>query len=102
MYNSKMKKNTIPVHVSLPTTTHKKVINFAQHIDCISETGNPKAASAVKRTLSVVLNFYNDDTFQKCLENEGIDTLAFIQKSVRKQMKACIAEIENEAGKRNR
>ena len=100
-YNNYMSK-TIPIQIKIPTATHNRVIELAKHVDCISNTGNPKAATAVTKTLRVVLNFYNDDTFQKCLENEGIDTLAFIQKSVRKQMKACIAEIENEAGKRKR
>ncbi len=42
--------------------------------------------------MRVVLNFYSDDAFQECLEIEGIDTLAFIQKCVRKQMKEILGE----------
>lgn len=77
-------KKTISVQLALAPNTHKRIIDFAKHIDCVSRTGNPKAATAVKKTLRVILTFYTDYDFQECLENEGIDTLAFIQKCVKK------------------
>ena len=47
-------------------------------VDCVSITGNPKAAASVTKTMRVVLNFYGDDQFQECLEYEGIDALSHI------------------------
>ena len=87
MYNINLKRNKIPVQISLPLTTHTKIIKLAKDIDCISETENPKAASAVAKTMRVVLNFYSDEQFQECLEDEGIDALAFKQKCIRQEMK---------------
>ncbi|MCG9134464.1 hypothetical protein J5I95_22595 [Candidatus Poribacteria bacterium] len=86
------------VRISLPDTTYKNTIKFAEHIDCVSNTDNPQPANAIRKVVRTVLNFYRDDNFQQCLENEGIDALAFIQKSVRKQMKESLKE-ENKTGK---
>ena len=85
-------KKTIPVQISLTPNTHSRIINFAKNVDCVSISGNPKAASAVTKAMRVILNFYGDDTFQKCLEEEGIDALAFIQKCVKKGMKESLGE----------
>ena len=90
----------IPIHISIPNATYEKILKLAENIGCVTYAGKPKAATTVAKTLRVILNLYSDDTFQQCLKIEGIDTLAFIQKSVRKQMKACIAEIENKASRR--
>ena len=91
MYNSNMKK-TIPVQVSFTPNTLTRVINYAKNVDCVSITGNPKAATAVTKTMRVVLGFFSDDDFQECLENEGIDALAFIQRCVKKGMKESLGK----------
>ena len=85
-------KTAIPVQLSLAPNTHNRVRNFAQNIKCVSGTGNPKVASAVTSTLQVILQFYGDDKFQECLENEGIDALSFIQKCVNRGMKESLGE----------
>lgn len=84
------------IRFSLPHTTYNNTRKFAQHIDCVTDTGNPKAATAVKKVFRTILNLYTDDTFQQCLENEGIDTLAYIQKCVKKGMKESLAENKEE------
>lgn len=80
------------IRISLPDTTYKNTLKFAEHIDCVSNSENPQPSDAVRKVFRTVLNFFGDDKFQQCLENEGIDALAFIQKSVRKQMKECLKE----------
>jgi len=87
-----MKKTAVPVQLSLAPNTHGKVVHFAEHINCVSGTGNPKVASAVNQTLRVILNLYGDENFQRCLENEGIDALAYIQKCVKRGMKESLRE----------
>ena len=75
------------VQFSIPPTTYNKLLQFAKHIHCDSETGRPKAASAVKQVLRTVLNFYSDQDFLEKLDQEGGDTLSFIQKCVRKEIR---------------
>lgn len=52
------------------------------------------ASQAVRKVLRMVLKFYDDDAFQKCLEIEGIDALAFIEKGVKKGMKETLSEVD--------
>ena len=81
------------IHVSLPNYAYDRTLKLAKHLKCISNTGNPKAASVVTKVYNVVLGFYADEDFQTCLENEGIDALAYIEKCVNKDMKEKIEEI---------
>ena len=80
------------IHVSLPNYAYDRTLKLAEHLKCVSNTGNPKAASVVTKAYHVVLGFYGDEHFQECLENEGIDALAFIQKCVNKGMKESLKE----------
>ena len=50
------------------------------------------ASQAVRKVLRVFLKFYDDPDFQKCLEIEGLDALAFIQRCVKRGMKQTLAE----------
>ena len=85
-------KKTIPIQISLTPNTHSKVVHLAKNVDCVSATGNLKAASVVAKTLRLILNFYGDEQFQTCLENEGMDTLAYIQRCIKKGMKESLKE----------
>lgn len=89
-----MKAKMRAVRISLPPVTHRRLLEFAEHIDCVSWTGRPMAAPAVRKVLRVVLKFYDNDDFQKCLEIEGIDALAFIEKCVKRGMKETLAEVD--------
>ena len=88
-----MKDKMRAVRISLHPVTHRRLLAFAEHIDCVSWSGRPMAAAAVRKVLRVVLKFYNDDAFQKCLEIEGIDALAFIERCVKRGMKETLAEV---------
>lgn len=79
--------NMKPVQISLPKNSHNRLMQFAKHIGCVSGTGKPKAASTILRTLRTVMEFYSNETFLKKIDEEGIDTLAFIQKCVKKEIK---------------
>ena len=91
-HQHKMTMQHKSILISIPPETHKTLIELAKNVRCVSETGNPKAATTVAKTVRVVLNFYSDEHFQECLEDEGIDTLAFIQKCVRKNMKEVLGK----------
>ena len=75
------------VGISFPHNTYKRVLAFAEHIDCVSLTGEPVASVAVRKVLRVILKFYDDPDFQRSLEIEGLDALAFIQRCVKRGMK---------------
>ena len=83
---------TIPVQVSFTPNAHSSVINYAKNVDCVSITGNPKAATAVTKTMRVVLGLFSDEDFQKCLQEEGIDALAYIQRCVKKGIKESLGK----------
>lgn len=76
-----------PVQFSLHPATYKKLLEFATHIHCDSETGRPMAATAAKKVLRSVLNLYSDAAFLRKLESEGGDTLSFILKCVNKEIR---------------
>lgn len=80
------------IRLSIPKTTYQKILHFAEHIDCISETGNPQPSNAVRKACRVILNFHSDEQFQECLQKDGGDTLSFIQKCVRKGMQEVLEE----------
>lgn len=80
------------IRISLPDTTYDNTLKFAKHIDCVSNSGNPLASSAVKKIVRTVLNFYGDDKFQQCLEIEGIDALAYVQRCLNKGMRESLGE----------
>ena len=74
------------IQFSIPLATYAKLLSFATHIDCVSETERPKAASAVKVVLRTVLDLYSDEDFIEKVEEEGGDTLSYIKRCVRKEM----------------
>jgi len=80
------------VKISFPDTTYDKTIKFAEHIDCVSRTENPQPSDAARKAFRIILRYYGDDKFQECLEKEGIDTLAFIQKCVNRGIKESLGE----------
>jgi len=84
------------VRISLHPVTYRRLLEFSEHIDCVRWTGEPSASQAVCKVLRVVLKFYNDDDFQRCLEIEDMDTLAFIERCVQSGMKATLAEVDRE------
>ena len=85
-------KQPISIQITLSPQTHRRVRDYAKHIGAVSATGNVKVATAVKKTLRLILTFYSDEEFQKCLAEEGIDTLAYIQRCVRRGMKETLGE----------
>ena len=82
------------VRISFPPNTYKRVLAFAEHIDCVSWTGEPIASETVRKVLRVILKFYDDPDFQKCLEIEELDALAFIQRCVKKGMQQTLTEVD--------
>ena len=72
--------------ISFPPTIHKKILEFATHIDCVSRSEEPKPTSTVLKTMRVVMGLYNDENFREYLEREGGNTLSIIQKCVRKEI----------------
>ncbi len=82
------------VKISLPDTTYNKTLQFAEHIDCVSQSENPQPSYAVRKVFRTILGYYNDEKFQKCLEEEGLDTLAYIQRCINKGMKESLKEKE--------
>lgn len=91
MYNVSMKKS-IAIQIKVPPTTHDKLMHFAKDVDCISETGKIKAASAVTKSLRTILNFYGNERFQKCLEEEGLNALAYVERCINRGMKESLGE----------
>ena len=81
-----------PVKISLPNTTYDKTLKFAEHLDCVSNAENPLPASVVRKVYRTILRYYTDETFQKCLEEEGLDTLAYVQRCINRGMKESLKE----------
>ena len=86
----KRKMNNKPksIQFSVPSATYAKLLSFATHIDCVSETERPKAASAVKVILRTVLDLYSNEDFIEKVEEEGGDTLSYIKRCVRKELQS--------------
>ncbi|MDE0323113.1 MAG: hypothetical protein OXN27_04260 [Candidatus Poribacteria bacterium] len=81
-----MRKTQKAIHFEIPAVTHKKLENYARSIGDISNTDRPKVATAIRRTLRVILDLHSNEEFQKQLSKEGGDTLSFIQKCVRRNI----------------
>ena len=81
-----MSKTQKAIHFEIPIVTHKKLEDYARNIGDISNTDRPKVATAIRRTLRVILDLHSNEEFQKQLLQEGGDTLSFIQKCVRKNI----------------
>ncbi len=73
------------VKISFPNTTYDKTLKFAEHLDCVSQSENPLPSYAVRKVFRTILGYYSDERFQKCLEAEGLDTLAYVQRCVNKE-----------------
>ena len=81
--------------LSVPESTHNKLVNLAEHIDCLSETGEPKPTGVLHKAVRLLLGYYSDDKFQKCLDREGgIDTFAYIRKCINNGMNKSLSENE--------
>ena len=88
-YNGLMSKS---VKISFPDTTYDKTLKFAEHIDCVSRTENPQPSDAIRKVFRTILGYYSDERFQKCLEEEGLDTLAYVQRCIKRGMKESLGE----------
>lgn len=75
------------IQFSVPSVTYSKLLSFARHIDCVSENERPKAASAVKVILRAVLDLYSNEDFIEKVEEDGGDTLSYIKRCVRKELR---------------
>ena len=75
------------IQFSIPPATYSKLLNFARHIDCVSETERPKAASAVKVILRTVLDLYSNEDFIEKVEEDGGNTLSYIKRCVRRELR---------------
>lgn len=75
------------IQFSIPPATYSKLLNFAKHIDCVSETERPKAASTVKVILRTILDLYSNENFIEKVEEDGGDTLSYIKRCVRRDMR---------------
>ncbi len=80
------------VKISFPNTTDDKTLKFAEHLDCVSQSENPLPSYAIRKVFRTILGYYSDERFQKCLEAEGLDTLAYVQRCVNKGMKESLGE----------
>lgn len=56
------------------------------------QTENPQPSATVRKVFKTVLRYYIGKQFQKCLKEEGLDTLAYIGKCINKGMKASLGE----------
>ncbi|MDE0323118.1 MAG: hypothetical protein OXN27_04285 [Candidatus Poribacteria bacterium] len=81
-----MRKTQKAIHFEIPAVTHKKLENYARNIGDISNTDRPKVATAIRRTLRVILDLHSNEEFQEKLLKDGGDTLSFIQKCVRRNI----------------
>lgn len=81
-----MNKKPKSIQFSLPSVTYSKLLSFATHIDCVSETERPKAASTVKAILRTILDLYSNEEFIEQVEREGGNTLSYIKKCIRKEL----------------
>ena len=80
------------IRISVPNATYDSSVEFAKNIDSISETGNPQVSDAAKRVFRAVISYFKNEEFQKCLETEGMDALAYIKWCVNKGMKESLGE----------
>ena len=80
-----MEKKPKSIQFSVPPATYSKLLSFAKHIDCVSETERPKAASAVKTILRTVLDLYSNEDFIEKVEEDGGNALSYIKRCVRKE-----------------
>lgn len=74
------------IQFSIPPATYAKLLSFAKHIDCVSETERPKAASAVKAILRAVLDLYSNEDFIEKVEEDGGNTLSYIKRCARREL----------------
>ena len=81
-----MSKTQKSIHFEIPVVTHRKLEDYARNIGDISNTDRPKVATAIRRTLRVILELHSNEEFQDLLRQEGGDTLSFIQKCVRNKI----------------
>lgn len=58
----------------------------------VTDTGNPKVASAVKKVFRTIVRYYSTEKFQKCLEEEGLGTLAHVQRCIKRGPKESLGE----------
>lgn len=56
------------------------------------ESENPQPSDGVRIIFRTVLRYDTNEQFQKCLKEEGLDTLAYIQKCINKVMKENLRE----------
>ncbi len=97
IYNIDMNIERKRVSVSLPPSTHNKVVSLAEHLECLSEKEIPKPTEAVAKSIRFILGFFDNDEFKKCLEIEsGIDTLTYMRKCVNNGMKESLSEYEQQ------
>lgn len=75
------------INLSVPPTSYSRILRLAEDAGCITGTGNLNAAEAIRRTMRVVLDFHHNEDFRKQVEQEGGDTLSYIQKCVRKELR---------------
>ena len=80
------------IRFSIPNITYNNTRDFAEHLGCVSDTGNPKAARVVKQVFTTILKYYENERFQECLEEEGINALAYVEKCINKGMKESLKE----------
>ena len=76
------------IQFSIAPVTYAKLLSFAEHIDCVSETERPKAASAVKVVLRTVLDLYSNEDFIEKVEEDGGNTLSYIKRCVQKELQS--------------
>lgn len=81
-----MDKKPKSIQFSVPPTTYSKLLSFAKHIDCVSETERPKAATTVKVILRTVLDLHANEDFSEKVEEDGGNTLSYIKRCVRKEL----------------
>ena len=82
----KMNNKPKSIQFSIPPATYAKLLSFAKHIDCVSETERPKAASAVKVILRAILDLYSDEDFIEKVEEDGGNTLSYIKRCARREL----------------
>ncbi len=82
-----MEKKPKSIQFSVPPTTYSKLLSFAKHIDCVSETERPKVATAVKVILRTVLDLYSDEDFIEKVEENGGNTLSYIKGCIRRELR---------------
>ena len=80
------------VKISLPNPTYNKTLKFAEHLDCVSRSENPQPSDAIRKVFRTILKYYYDEKFQECLEEEGINALAYVERCINRGMKESLGE----------